>query len=159
MALLLDLDPHRARRPRDDAAGVVDKFEVRATQIIDYLALVGDSSDNIPGVPKVGPKTAVALLAEFEGVDDILENIDIVLKKFINIDDRHTGIGLASQQSGPVLNGQAGFVGIGGPRLLSVHQKMVTFVFGFAAQTCQIRSSAWFAITLAPTYFTAGDLG
>ncbi len=51
---------------------------MRADQIIDYLALVGDSSDNIPGVPKVGPKTAVALLEHFEHVDDVLANIDAV---------------------------------------------------------------------------------
>ncbi len=61
-----------------DAKGVVEKFQVRADQIIDYLALVGDSSDNIPGVPKVGPKTAVALLSEFDCVDEILANLDKV---------------------------------------------------------------------------------
>ncbi|MEJ2669968.1 MAG: 5'-3' exonuclease H3TH domain-containing protein, partial [Gammaproteobacteria bacterium] len=44
-----------------DEDGVKEKFQVRADQIIDYLALMGDSSDNIPGVPKVGPKTAAAL--------------------------------------------------------------------------------------------------
>jgi DNA polymerase-1 len=48
-----------------DAAAVVDKFQVRADQIIDYLALMGDSSDNIPGVPKVGPKTAAKWIAEY----------------------------------------------------------------------------------------------
>ena len=61
-----------------DADGVVKKFAVRPDQIIDYLALIGDASDNIPGVPKVGPKTAVALLAEFAGVDEILANLDKV---------------------------------------------------------------------------------
>ena len=76
---LLDTMPRGGREPRPmDAAGVVEKFQVRAEQIIDYLALVGDSSDNIPGVPNVGPKTAVALLAEFDGVDDILANLDKV---------------------------------------------------------------------------------
>ncbi len=76
---LLDTMPRGGREPRPlDAAGVVEKFQVRPEQIIDYLALVGDSSDNIPGVPKVGPKTAVALLAEFAGVDDILANLDKV---------------------------------------------------------------------------------
>jgi DNA polymerase-1 len=75
---LLDTMPRGgSREPRPlDADGVVEKFSVRPDQIIDYLALVGDSSDNIPGVPKVGAKTAVALLAEFEGVDDILANTD-----------------------------------------------------------------------------------
>ncbi len=75
---LLDTMPRGgSREPRPlDADGVVKKFSVRPEQIIDYLALVGDSSDNIPGVPKVGAKTAVALLAEFPGVDAILEDID-----------------------------------------------------------------------------------
>ena len=39
-----------------DVAGVEEKFGVHPNQIIDYLAIVGDTSDNIPGVPKVGPK-------------------------------------------------------------------------------------------------------
>jgi len=69
--------PDRAPRPTD-VKGVITRFGVRADQIIDYLALVGDSSDNIPGVPKVGPKTAVALLRHFEHVDDILARLDEV---------------------------------------------------------------------------------
>jgi DNA polymerase-1 len=74
---LLDTMPRGpARQPRPtDKAGVVERFGVRADQIIDYLALVGDSSDNIPGVPKVGAKTAVALLEHFDHVDDILANL------------------------------------------------------------------------------------
>ena len=45
-----------------DESGVIEKFGVKPNQIIDYLALMGDSSDNIPGLPKVGEKTAQALL-------------------------------------------------------------------------------------------------
>jgi len=48
-----------------DREGVKQKFDVYPEQIIDYLALVGDSSDNIPGVPKVGPKTAAKWLNEY----------------------------------------------------------------------------------------------
>ncbi len=48
-----------------DPAGVKAKFDVEPSQIIDYLALVGDSSDNIPGVPKVGPKTAAKWLGQY----------------------------------------------------------------------------------------------
>lgn len=59
-----------------DEAGVVEKFGVRPDQIIDYLALMGDSSDNIPGVPKVGPKTAVKWLAEYHSLDAIVANAD-----------------------------------------------------------------------------------
>lgn len=59
-----------------DEAGVVAKFGVRPDQIIDYLALMGDSSDNIPGVPKVGPKTAVKWLAEYHSLDGVIENAE-----------------------------------------------------------------------------------
>jgi DNA polymerase-1 len=57
-----------------DTAGVVEKFGVRPDQIIDYLALVGDTSDNIPGVAKVGPKTAVKWLAEADTLDALMAN-------------------------------------------------------------------------------------
>ena len=57
-----------------DVAGVEEKFGVHPNQIIDYLALVGDTSDNIPGVPKVGPKTAVKWLAEFKTLEGIIKN-------------------------------------------------------------------------------------
>lgn len=59
-----------------DAVGVKEKFGIWPTQMIDYLTLVGDTSDNIPGVPKVGPKTAVKWLNEFESLDNILANAD-----------------------------------------------------------------------------------
>ncbi|HUO79825.1 MAG TPA: DNA polymerase I [Steroidobacteraceae bacterium] len=55
-----------------DRAGVKAKFDVEATQIVDYLALVGDSSDNIPGVPKVGPKNAAKLLAQYGSIDALV---------------------------------------------------------------------------------------
>ncbi len=55
-----------------DPAGVVDKFGINPDQIIDYLALVGDSVDNIPGVPKVGPKTAVKWLKEYGTMVNIM---------------------------------------------------------------------------------------
>jgi DNA polymerase-1 len=57
-----------------DEAGVVEKFQVRADQIIDYLALMGDSSDNIPGVPKVGPKTAAKWIAEYGSLQAIMDH-------------------------------------------------------------------------------------
>ena len=57
---------------RMDAAGVVEKFGVPPERIVDYLALVGDTSDNIPGVPKCGPKTAVKWLTEFGSLDALV---------------------------------------------------------------------------------------
>ena len=57
-----------------DEKGVEKKFGVKPNLIIDYLALVGDSSDNIPGVEKVGPKTAVKWLQEHGNLDNIIKN-------------------------------------------------------------------------------------
>ena len=61
-----------------DESGVVEKFGVKPSQIIDYLALMGDSSDNIPGLPKVGEKTAQAMLQGIPSIDKIYEDIDAV---------------------------------------------------------------------------------
>ena len=55
-----------------DRAGVKNKFDVFPEQIIDYLALVGDSSDNIPGIDKVGPKTAAKWLAQYTTLDNLV---------------------------------------------------------------------------------------
>ena len=57
---------------RLDEAGVVEKFGVRPEQIIDYLALMGDTVDNIPGVDKCGPKTAAKWLGEFGTLDGVI---------------------------------------------------------------------------------------
>jgi DNA polymerase-1 len=59
-----------------DRDGVKKKFDVFPEQIIDYLALVGDKSDNIPGVPKVGPKTAAKWLDQYGSVAEIVKNAD-----------------------------------------------------------------------------------
>ncbi|NJA05954.1 DNA polymerase I [Methylococcaceae bacterium WWC4] len=57
---------------RMDIVGVIDKFGVKPEQIIDYLALMGDAVDNIPGVPKVGPKTAAKWLQEYGTLDNLI---------------------------------------------------------------------------------------
>ena len=64
-----------------DASGVVEKFGVPPERIIDYLALVGDSVDNIPGVPKVGPKTAAKWLTAYGTLDDVVANADEIKGK------------------------------------------------------------------------------
>ena len=56
--------------------GVVAKFGVRPDQIIDYLAIVGDTADNIPGVPGAGPKTAVKWLATYDTLEQLMQNAD-----------------------------------------------------------------------------------
>ncbi len=55
-----------------DAAGVQEKFGVPPAQIADYLALIGDTSDNIPGIDGVGPKTAAKWLAEFQTLEGVI---------------------------------------------------------------------------------------
>jgi DNA polymerase-1 len=59
-----------------DRQGVKEKFDVFPEQIVDYLALVGDKSDNIPGVPKVGAKTAAKWLNQFGSVDALVDSAD-----------------------------------------------------------------------------------
>ncbi len=66
---------------RYDRDGVKTKFDVYPEQIIDYLSLVGDSADNIPGVPKVGPKTAAKWLGEYQSLDNLLANADKITGK------------------------------------------------------------------------------
>ncbi len=62
-------------------AETVEKLGVPPEKVCDYLALTGDSSDNVPGVPSVGPKTAAALLAERADLEDVYAHLDEVSKK------------------------------------------------------------------------------
>lgn len=64
-----------------DIAGVQAKFGVTPQQMVDYLALVGDNSDNIPGIPKVGPKTAVNWLSQYHSLDNLIKNADQIAGK------------------------------------------------------------------------------
>ena len=61
-----------------DVAGVKEKFGVTPEQIIDYLALVGDTSDNVPGVNKCGPKTAAKWLNEYQTLDQLVAAADAI---------------------------------------------------------------------------------
>lgn len=61
-----------------DTEGVIRKFGVPPERIIDYLSLIGDTSDNIPGVSKVGPKTAVKWLAQYGSLDGVIENAGMI---------------------------------------------------------------------------------
>ena len=60
----------------DSQASVIEKFGVRPDQIVDLLALMGDSADNIPGVVKCGPKTAAKWLGEYGTLDNVMANAD-----------------------------------------------------------------------------------
>ncbi|WP_338355480.1 DNA polymerase I [uncultured Marinobacter sp.] len=66
---------------RMDRDGVVEKFGVTPEQIVDYLALVGDKVDNIPGVNKCGPKTAVKWLQSYDNLDNVIEHADDIKGK------------------------------------------------------------------------------
>lgn len=61
-----------------DTAGVEKKFGVPPSLMIDYLVLIGDTSDNVPGVEKVGPKTAVKWLTQYGSLDNIVANADAI---------------------------------------------------------------------------------
>jgi DNA polymerase-1 len=63
---------------RLDVAGVNEKFGVPPERIVDYLTLVGDSVDNVPGVEKVGPKTAAKLLAQYGSLENLIAHADEV---------------------------------------------------------------------------------
>ncbi len=64
-----------------DQSGVLDKFGLRPEQIIDYLALAGDPSDNIPGIPKVGPKTAAKWLQQYTDLNGVIKHADEIAGK------------------------------------------------------------------------------
>ena len=64
-----------------DPKGVVKKFGIPPEKIFDYLVLVGDKSDNIPGVDKVGPKTAISLIEKYNNLESIIDNIDNIKGK------------------------------------------------------------------------------
>ena len=64
-----------------DAKGVEEKIGVPPAQVIDYMALVGDSSDNVPGVAGIGPKGAQKLLAQFKTLDEIYSSLDLIANK------------------------------------------------------------------------------
>ena len=64
-----------------DIKGVKEKFGVPPERIIDYLALIGDTVDNVPGVPKVGPKTAVKWLDIYDSLDGVMKNAEEIKGK------------------------------------------------------------------------------
>ena len=81
-----------------DEEGVKAKFGIPAELIVDYLALIGDASDNVPGVRKVGPKTAVNLLNKYGSLDNILSDSNNIKGKLgSNIEDSKSYIGLSKK--------------------------------------------------------------
>ncbi len=79
MAQLVDANVSMINSMSDgllDEDGIEAKFGVRPNRIVDYLALIGDTVDNVPGVPKVGPKTAVKWLQQYGDLDTIMQRAD-----------------------------------------------------------------------------------
>ena len=64
-----------------DPAGVEEKFGVKPDQVIDILALMGDSADNVPGVPGIGEKGASKLIQQYGSLDGIYENLENITNK------------------------------------------------------------------------------
>ena len=84
MAQLVDERIHlldTMKNIRYDAAGVTEKFGVPPERIIDYLALMGDTVDNIPGIPGVGPKTAAKWINEYGSLDGLVANAEQIKGK------------------------------------------------------------------------------
>jgi len=75
---LVNTMPNAFRRGDEvlDIAGVENKFGLPPSLIVDYLVLIGDTSDNVPGVEKVGPKTAVKWLKQYGSLDNVVANAD-----------------------------------------------------------------------------------
>ena len=88
MQLLTPLTKMYVSRPGKDVEiydpdTLKEKLNMTPSQVIDYLALMGDSSDNIPGVPGVGEKTAKQLLEEYHSLDNIYQNLDKITKNVL----------------------------------------------------------------------------
>ncbi|MBN2357664.1 DNA polymerase I, partial [candidate division KSB1 bacterium] len=93
--------PHRAGEQVEwlDAKGVEQKMGVKPEQIVDYLALCGDASDNIPGVPGIGPVGALSLLQQFGSLQKIIEQVDAISsKKYRNALTNHPDLAMLSQK-------------------------------------------------------------
>lgn len=91
-----------------DSAKVIEKFGVKPSQIVDYKALVGDASDNYPGVAGVGPKTAATLINEYQSLDGIYKNLEKIKAKNPNLAlklaEGAESAGLAQKLAGVVLD-------------------------------------------------------
>ncbi len=72
------LHPGNAKKPWEqvDTQAVMAKFGIAPAQLLDYLSLLGDAVDNIPGIPGCGPKTAVKLLQEYGSIDNLLAHLE-----------------------------------------------------------------------------------
>jgi len=77
---LITIKPNM-RLERLDREKIIERFNVKPEQMVDYLALVGDQADNIPGVPLVGPKTAAKWLKQYESLENLIQCKEAILGK------------------------------------------------------------------------------
>ena len=89
--------------PREDGAwfddqAVLDKFGVRASQVVDVLALVGDTSDNVAGVPGIGKKGAIDLITRFESIDGLYQHLSELKPKYRDALTEHREAALRSRE-------------------------------------------------------------
>lgn len=91
-----------------DEASVFQKYSIKPSQMVDYKALVGDASDNYPGVKGIGPKTAASLLKEYGNLESIYKKLEEIKKKNPNLAlklaEGAEAAGLAQKLAGVVLN-------------------------------------------------------
>ncbi|KKQ36594.1 MAG: polymerase protein [Candidatus Levybacteria bacterium GW2011_GWC2_37_7] len=91
-----------------DEASVLQKYGIKPTQMVDYKALVGDPSDNYPGVAGIGPKTAVTLINEYGSLEEIYKNLEKIKTKNPNLAMKLAtdaeAAGLAQKLAGVVLD-------------------------------------------------------
>jgi DNA polymerase-1 len=91
-----------------DEDKVFQKYGIKPSQMVDYKALVGDTSDNYPGVTGVGPKTASILINEYKNLDGIYKNLEAIKFKNPNLALKLAGgaeaAGLAQKLAGVVLD-------------------------------------------------------
>jgi DNA polymerase-1 len=83
---------------RYDAKAVEERYAIRPDQVVDYKALRGDTSDNIPGVPGIGEKSAVLLLAQFDSLDNLYKNLHLVPDKWRKKLEEHKDSAFLSQK-------------------------------------------------------------
>jgi DNA polymerase-1 len=92
------LYPHKGRTSILDAAAVYEKMQVHPYQITDFKGLCGDTSDNIPGVPRIGAKTASTLLAKYNSIEEIFNHLWQIAPAIYQKLRSHQEIALLSKQ-------------------------------------------------------------
>jgi DNA polymerase-1 len=157
-------------------AEVREKLGVPPSLVRDYLALTGDTSDNVPGVPSVGPKTAVDLLAQFGSLDGIYEGLDAVkrpkLREALREHEADARISqkLVTLDAGSPIEWNPARLRWGGADVPTLRRLFTELEFqrqvglldqlgGTATSTASASASASATTTATPTYDVVTDLG